>query len=169
MNKRPVVRYICTITCRADDQVYDVVADLDNREIMIQVFQHIKKKCCTFFHYYVNTWFWHHQRKKGVYFIHKFPLCLNCVVKHNIFLKILDKTCTIQIQQPISPEDPDNRFFIFYELDDENNVYELFLYASMNLSNAWNKPFFSFNNSSLIYLILNLYIIFVLCRSVCEV
>lgn len=43
MNKRPVVRYICTITCRADDQVYDVVADLDNREIMIQVFQHIKK------------------------------------------------------------------------------------------------------------------------------
>lgn len=47
MDKRPVVRYICTITCRADDKVYDVVADLDNREIMIQVFQHIKK--CIFF------------------------------------------------------------------------------------------------------------------------
>lgn len=43
MDKRPVVRYICTITCCADDQVYDVVADLDNREIMIQVFQQIKK------------------------------------------------------------------------------------------------------------------------------
>lgn len=161
-----MVRYICTITCRADDQVYDVVADLDNREIMIQVFQHIKKML------YIFSLLCKHMvltpsEKKGVYFIHKFPLCLNCVVKHNIFLKILDITCTIQIQQPISPEDPDNRFFIFYELDDENNVYELFLYASMNLSNAWNKPFFSFNNSLLIYLILNLYIIFVLCRSVC--
>lgn len=125
-----MVRYICTITCRADDKVYDVVADLDNREIMIQVFQHIKKSLlCK--HMVLTP-----SEKKGVYFIHKFPLCLNCVVKHNIFLKILDITCTIQIQQPISPEDPDNRFFIFYELDDENNVYELFLYASMNLSNA---------------------------------
>uniref|UniRef100_K1PHJ5 Uncharacterized protein n=1 Tax=Magallana gigas TaxID=29159 RepID=K1PHJ5_MAGGI len=37
LDKRPVVRYICTITCRADDKVYDVVADLDNREIMIQL------------------------------------------------------------------------------------------------------------------------------------
>lgn len=49
MDKRPVVRYICTITCCADDQVYDVVADLDNREIMIQVFQHIKKNVLHFF------------------------------------------------------------------------------------------------------------------------
>lgn len=79
MNKRPVVRYICTITCRADDKVYDVVADLDNREIMIQ------------------------------------------------------------IQQPISPEDPDNRFFIFYELDDENNVYELFLYANQCVKYSHNE------------------------------
>lgn len=103
---------------------------------MIQVFQHIKKKEML----YIFSLLCKHMvltpsEKKGVYFIHKFPICLNCV-KHNIFLKILDITCTIQIQQPISPEDPDNRFFIFYELDDENNVYELFLYASMNLSNA---------------------------------
>lgn len=77
MDKRPVVRYICTITCRADDKVYDVVADLDNREIMIQVFQHIKKML------YIFSLLCKHMvltpsEKKGVYFIHKFPLCLNC-------------------------------------------------------------------------------------------
>lgn len=66
-------------------------------------------------------------------------------------------------------EDLDNCFFIFYEFDDENNVYEFFLYVSMNLSNVWNKFFFFFNNLLLIYLILNFYIIFVFCRLVCEV
>lgn len=76
---------------------------------------------------------------KGVYYIPVHSLLFAhtvltpCDVKYKISLKILDISCTIQIQQPISLKDPDNRFFIFYELDDGNNVYELFLYASMNL------------------------------------
>lgn len=136
LDKRPVVRYVCTITCQADDQIYDVVADLDNGEIMIQVFLH-KKINVVYFSPLCKQMVLTPLEDKGVYYIHS-PLFAHtvltpCDVKYKISRKILDILCTIQIQQPISLKDPDNRFFIFYELDDGNNVYELFLYASMNL------------------------------------
>lgn len=85
LGKRQVVRYVCTVTCQADDQIYDVVADLDNGEIIIQ------------------------------------------------------------IQKPISPEVPDNRFFIFYELENGDNVFELFLYANQCVKYDHNERTLTIN------------------------
>ncbi|XP_061171547.1 uncharacterized protein LOC133181034 [Saccostrea echinata] len=69
--KQTVTREVCTISCRADDQAYDVIGDLDNKELILMA------------------------------------------------------------QRPISIEDPDERFFIFYEIEEtEDNVFELLLYEN---------------------------------------